>query len=161
MHAINQLFTSSKTDAAVLGHYLRVEALRQQVEDLAARLRDRDGPLVVLEARALLRVGHRAERRFADGVAPTVEQLDQNLRPAQVELKKRLPHGAAPKMHRFVIRYASCNVGSFRDQHHEAPNTACTEAGSHRFAGRTEHSSSIAGMSISNIAVCSFLMSEW
>ena len=48
-------------------------------------------------------------------------------------------------MHRFVIRYASCNVGSVRAQHHEAPNTACTEAGSHRFAGRTEHSSSIAG----------------
>ena len=97
MHAINQLFTSSKTDAAVLGHYLRVEALRQQVEDLAARLRDRDGPLVVLEARALLRVGHRAERRVADGVAPTVEQLDQNLRLAKVELNEEAAAWGCPK----------------------------------------------------------------
>ncbi len=81
----------------MVGHYLRVEALRQQVEDLAARLRDRDGPLVVLEPRALLRVGHRAERRVADGVAPTVEQLDQDLRPAQVELNEEAAAWGCPK----------------------------------------------------------------
>ena len=86
MQAIPHFFTIPGTIAAVVGLYLRVEALRQQVEDLAARLRDRDGPLVVLEPRALLRVGHRAERRVADGVAPTVEQLDQDLRAAKVAL---------------------------------------------------------------------------